>query len=51
MDDAKAEPQPQETSEVRLELLRRLVQLGEYEVPADKIAARLIDLSTTLKRD
>jgi hypothetical protein len=49
MDDEKATPQ--EASELRLELLRRLVQSGEYEVPADHIAARLIDLSTNLRRD
>jgi hypothetical protein len=48
MEEEKAEPQPHE---LRLEALRKLVQSGEYEVPADKIAARLIDLSATLKRD
>jgi anti-sigma28 factor (negative regulator of flagellin synthesis) len=48
MDEEKAEPQP---DQLRLEMLRRLVQSGEYEVPADKIADRLIDLSTTLKQD
>ena len=42
---------PQEASELRLEMLQRLVQSGEYEVPADQIAARLIDLSTNLRRD
>ena len=47
----KEKATPQEASELRLELLRRLVQLGEYEVPADQIAARLIDLSTNLRRD
>jgi len=42
---------PQEASELRLEMLRSLVQSGKYEAPADKIAERLIDLSTNLRRD
>jgi anti-sigma28 factor (negative regulator of flagellin synthesis) len=48
MDEEKA---AQEASELRLEMLRRQVQSGEYEAPADKIAERLIDLSTNLRRD
>ena len=42
---------PKEDTKLRLERLRKLVQSGKYEVPADKIAARLIDLSTTLRQD
>ena len=48
MDEEKVESQPHE---LRLKMLRALVQSGKYEVPADKIAERLIDLSTTLRRD
>jgi anti-sigma28 factor (negative regulator of flagellin synthesis) len=47
----KEKATPQEASELRLKMLERLVQSGEYEVPADQIAARLIDLSTNLRRD
>jgi anti-sigma28 factor (negative regulator of flagellin synthesis) len=48
MQDELVQPQ---THEIRLESLRKLVQSGDYEVPADKLAERLIDVSTTLKQD
>jgi len=48
MQDELVQPQ---THEARLEALRKLVQSGEYVVPADKVAERLIDVSTALKQD